>query len=271
MLCKVSVFARLTCLMFVINSCGQNNHAANTPAIMDDSSRAIIDRSIAFAGGYETWQKKKTLSFDKKSTNYDTSGKVLRATDTHTDFEMQPEFKAKIVYTLRDTVITIIHDGKTAVKMFNGKASSKPNDTDAAWNLSFSTFYNTCMPFKLKDPGSKAVYLGMISLPEGVTAQAIKMSYNKGADSSADNTWYYYFEPGSGKLLANAQKGKNSYSFTRYDQFTKAQDLAVPAERKAFAVKELNKPGKLVVESTCTNFIFDEVFPDGFFKITDGK
>ncbi len=268
---KLFAFAVFIIFILAINSCLQNHKANELPAIMDDSSKAIIDRSIAYAGGYDVWQKKKTLSFDKKSTSYDTAGKVMRETDTHTDFVMQPEFKAKLTYTLRDTVITVIHDGQKARKMFSGKASAKQNDIDAAWNLSFSSFYNMCMPYKLKDPGSKAEYLGLVTLPEGASAQAIKMSYNKGADSSSDNTWYYYFEPGSGKLMANSQKGKNNYSYTRYNTLEKTNNLLMPGERKAFNVKELNKPGKLVVESTCTNIVFDKKFPADHFKIPDEK
>ncbi len=118
----ISAVASFSFLIVLVASCKTNNHAgtdnstAYETAKMDDSSKAIINRSVAYAGGYDTWRKKKTLSFDKKSTNYDTAGKVIRQTDTHTDFEIQPEFKAKIVYTLRDTVITVIHDGKKAVK-----------------------------------------------------------------------------------------------------------------------------------------------------------
>lgn len=35
---------------------------------MDDSSRIVIDRAIAYAGGYDAWQQKKTLSFDQKAS-----------------------------------------------------------------------------------------------------------------------------------------------------------------------------------------------------------
>ena len=195
MINKTSTFSAIIFLMFAFNSCQQNNSADNKkdssatglPVTMDDSSRVIIDRAIAYAGGYDEWQKKKTLSFDKKSTSYDSTGKIIRETDMHLDYMMKPEFRAKLTYKLHDTTITLIHDGQKACKMYNGKASAEQKDIDAAWNSSFGSHYVMCMPYKLKDPGTKAEYVGQVTMKDGVAAQIIKTSYIKGAGSNPNH------------------------------------------------------------------------------------
>ena len=64
-------------LFMVAFSCTQKNagetDSGKLPVSMDDSSRVIIDRAITYAGGYDAWQQKKTLSFDKKSISYDSA------------------------------------------------------------------------------------------------------------------------------------------------------------------------------------------------------
>ena len=217
---KYAAFSVIIFLMLACNSCQQNNSADNKkvissitvlPITMDDSSRLIIDRAIHYAGGYEAWQKMATISFDKKSVSYDSTGKVTRELNQHLDYVIRPEFKAKITYMLHDTLITLIHDGQSARKFFNGKISNEQKDIDGAWNSCFGSQFVMCMPFKLKDPGIIATYIGQLTLADGVQAQVIKTTYIKGAGSNPNHIWYYYFEPGTGKLLANSFNGKENF------------------------------------------------------------
>jgi hypothetical protein len=263
-------------ILMIVFSCKQKNVAETDseklPVSMDDSSRIIIDRAIAYAGGYDAWQQKKTLSFDKKSTSYDSTGKVIRETDMHLDYMMKPEYRAKLTYMLRDTAITLIHDGQKARKFYNGKLSNEQKDIDGAWNSSFGSHYVMCIPYKLKDPGTKAEYVGQVTMKDGVPAQVIKTSYIKGAGSNPSHIWYYYFEPGTGKLLANSFLGKNnSWDYTRYEQLEKANGLMLPSVRKGYTADTLNNQGILISESRHSNIVFDKEFPQDHFKIVDGK
>ncbi|MEO7905706.1 MAG: hypothetical protein ABIT06_01920, partial [Saprospiraceae bacterium] len=83
------------CTLFSIlgmSSCGSFNAEAPEPlsVSLDDSSSVIIDRALAYAGGYSNWQDKKILSFDKKSISYDSSGNVTRTVEQHFDYMMKP-------------------------------------------------------------------------------------------------------------------------------------------------------------------------------------
>ena len=271
------IIALLSVFLFSIIciSCNQNKSSksnADLPVSMDDSSRKIIDRAIAYAGGYNEWQKKKTLSFDKKSISYDSTGKVVRETDMHLDYMIKPEFRAKLTYKLNDTLITLIHDGQQARKFYNGKISGEQKDIDGAWNSCYGSQFVMCMPYKLKDPGIKAEYVGKMTLNDSTPVQVIKTSYIKGAGSNPDHIWYYYFEPGTGKLLANSLNGKNNYwDYTRYEQFEKSGGLLLPSVRKGYDATALNKPGKFISESRHFNIVFDKELPADHFKITDGK
>ncbi len=259
-------------LTVVTVSCRQNSSTgtAGLPVTMDDSSRVVIDRAIAYAGGYDNWQQKKTLSFDKKSISYDSTGKVIREIDQHFDYMFKPQFRAKVTYMLHDTAITLIHDGEKARKLYNGKVSDDQKDIDGAWNSCFGSQFVICMPYKLKDPGIKAEYVGQVTLPDGAPAQVVKTSYSKGAGSNPDHIWYYYFQPGTGKLLANSLNGKNNYwDYTQYEQFEKANGLLMPSVRKGYNASGLNKPGRLISESRHFNISFDKDFSADHFKITE--
>ncbi len=257
--------------MLAAISCHRNN-ISDLPVTMDDSSRVIIDRAIAYAGGYDAWQQKKTLSFDKKSISFDSTGEITREIDQHLDYMMKPEFRTKFTYMLHDTAVALIHDGEKARKVVNGKISGDQKDIDGAWNSCFGSQFVMCMPFKLKDPGIKAEYAGQVTLADGVPAQVVKTSYTKGAGSNPDHIWYYYFEPGTGKLLANSLNGKNNYwDYTRYEQFEKAGGLLLPAVRKGYDASGLNKPDKMVSETRHFNIVLDKEFSADHFDIKDGK
>ncbi len=111
-----------------------------------------------------------------------------------------------------------------------------------------------------------------MTLSDGVPAQVVKTSYMKGAGSNPNHIWYYYFEPGTGKLLANSLSDKNNYwDYTRYEQFEKANGLLLPAIRKGYKASDLNKPGILVSESRHFNIVFDKELPADYFKIPNDK
>jgi len=271
---KFTAVSSILVLLSITNSCKQNNTSktGDLPVTMDDSSRVIIDRAIAYAGGYNAWQQKKTISFDKKSISYDSSGKVVRQTDMHLDFMMKPEFRAKLTYMLLDTSIILLHDGQKARKLYNGKVSNEQKDIDGAWNSCYGSQFVISMPYKLKDPGIKAEYAGQVKLADGVNAQVVKTSYIKGAGSNPEHIWYYYFEPATGKLLANSLNAENNYwDYTRYESFEKTGGLLMPAIRKGYAASGLNKPGKMISESRQSNIVFDKEFNADHFKIPDDK
>ncbi|MFN2438258.1 MAG: DUF6503 family protein [Chitinophagaceae bacterium] len=270
---KFCLFSAIVLLITVTVSCNQDiKDGSNLPVTMDDSSRAIIDRAIAYAGGYEPWQQKKTLSFDKKSISYDSAGNIVRKIDQHFDYMMKPEYRAKITYIQNDTAITLIHDGQQARKLYNGKVSTEQKDIDAAWNSGYGSHFVFNMPFKLKDPGMKAEYIGEMTLNNGTQAQVVKTSYIKGAGSNPDHIWYYYFEPASGKLLANSLTwGTGKWDYTRYETFENASGLQMPGVRKGYTADTLNKPGRQVSESRHFNIVFDKEFPEDHFKIKNAK
>ena len=266
---KSAVTSTVLLLLTGLVSC-QQDPTNNLPVTMDDSSRVIINRAIAYAGGDAAWQQKKTLSFDKKSISYDSTGKITRELDQHFEYMLKPEFRAKVSYMLHDTAVMLIHNGQQARKLFNGKASTEQKDIDNAWNSSFGSQFVISMPYKLKDPGIIAEYVGRITMPNGMPAQVVKTSFRKGAGSNPDHVWYYYFEPGTGKLLANALNGKDHYwDYTRYESFEKADGSLMPALRKSYAADTLNKPRKLVSESRHSHIVFNKEFPADHFNLPD--
>jgi hypothetical protein len=73
---KFTAFLAIIVLVIVLNSCQQNNDAdaqknstdaGGLPVTMDDSSKVIIDRAIAYAGGYDAWQQKNPSRMIRKA------------------------------------------------------------------------------------------------------------------------------------------------------------------------------------------------------------
>ena len=117
---KIIAIVSILLFLTIFISCGEKNSSGNSnlSVTMDDSSRVIIDRAIAYAGGYDAWLQKKNLSFDKKSISYDSTGKVIREINQHFDYVLKPEYKAKVTYMLNDTAILLVHDGEKARKFY---------------------------------------------------------------------------------------------------------------------------------------------------------
>lgn len=240
----------------------------------DEAAWVIIDRSIENAGGIENWRKRKNISFDKTSTTLDSVGKVTRELHQHFDYMMHPEFRARVQWHEKDTSFTIIHNGQQAVKLINGQTSEEQRDIDHAWNSSYGSHYVMGMPFKLADPGVVPYYEGTTMLYDSVPADVIRVTYKPGAGSAAEyHTWYYYFEPETGKLLANALKDKKGYTgFTQYASFSKANGLTLPAERYGYIVDAGGKPVRKVSVSVQKNIAFDKELTEDKFQIpSDGK
>ncbi|MEO7444739.1 MAG: DUF6503 family protein [Ferruginibacter sp.] len=264
-----------TMILVTLCYCRQNESIkvedpTSLPVTMDDSSRAIINRAITYAGGEVAWHNTKTISFDKKSISYDSTGNVSRQIDQHFDYMMVPQFKARATYMIQDTSITLIHDGRMARKFYNGKPSEEQKDIDGAWNSCYGSQFVLCMPFKLKDPGITATYMGEVKLKNGKDAQLIRTSYIKGAGSNPDHIWYYYFEPGTGKLLANSLNGKNNFwDYTTYESFERVGGLLLPGIRKSYKADTLNSPGVLTSQSIQDNFVMNKPFKEDHFKIPD--
>lgn len=237
------------------------NHAAKKEA--DD----IVRKSIDTFGGWDTWAAKKTLTYMKITQSYDSSGKILKETRQLHQYQLRPLFKAHISWQQGDDKYLIVYNGQQAWKLKNGKEMTEENDRKQAYNSPLGSHYVMCMPFKLTDPGTVINSEGMDTLTNKKVVKTVKTTYLKGAGSAAGkHTWWYFFDPQSGNLIANFLDYGDGYNFTEYTEFITVGNVKVSKMRKSYATNKDREIKHLTDVYTNEDIVFDKPLDDKLFE-----
>ena len=212
----------------------------------------ILSQAIAQVGGWEKWMNKNYFSFYKKITSVDSLGVPTRTLRQLHQYQLQPEFRARMSWEEDGVEHLIINNGSEARKYEAGKWQTDKGSKDYAWNSSFGSHYVISMPFKLTDPGAKLIYEGVDSTTLSEPAHAIKVEYEEGAGSAGGmHTWWYYFDLNNFDLVANFLDYGDKYSLTIYESFTTVGGIRMHRERKSYS-SNVNKE-KLLLRTIYTN------------------
>lgn len=201
----------------------------------DSEAGDIVRKAIEWAGGWEKWAGKKTLSYTKITQYYDSTGTMEREARQLHQYQLHPQIKMNISWVEDQDRYTIINNGQQAWKLKNDKALTEKSDVNHGWNSSFGSQYVMCMPFKLADPGTVLDYEGLDTLANGEIVHSIKTTYEEGAGSAAGmHTWWYYFDQETYRPVANFLDYGNGYSYTQYEAFTEVDGIQLNQERKSY-------------------------------------
>ena len=185
-----------------------------TSALAQESPRALVDRSIAHAGGWEAWNAVRTVQFQKTIVRFAPDGSVTSTQVQIHRYEMDPETRMRIEYEEKGSKVVLINNGEQAWKLVDGKVAVSEADTNSARNSTFGSHYVFGMPFKLLDPGATLFDAGTKTLEDGTGVRKVRVTYAKGVgDAGGMHTWTYLIEPKTGRLAANLLL----YAVGRYD------------------------------------------------------
>ena len=233
----------------------------------DNKAGAIIRKAIEGAGGWDAWTSKKALSYIKNTTFYDSTGSVLRSTRQLHEYNLFPTFQARISWEENGKKYVMINNGQQAWKLEDGKVMLDEKSKTSAWNSSFGSHYVMCMPFKLPDPGSQYEFEGKTLLPDGKEVNAIKVTYKKGAGSSAlYHTWWYFFDPNTNELAANFLDFGNGYDYTQYAAFVTVDGIKLNQQRKSYKSDSLRQTIQISSSYVNEEVQFKETFPADYFE-----
>lgn len=208
------------------------NILAPLERLPENEAGETVRKAIDFAGGWEIWENKTTLSFYKNITHVDSTGKVERNQRQLHQYQLQPKFKARMTWQDKGNEYMIINNGEQAKKYENGKEMTDDNSKSQAWNSSFGSHYVISMPFKLTDPGVILTYEGIDSTTLKKRVHSLKVEYEKGAGSSGGfHTWWYYFDEKTYELVANFLDYGEGYSLTTYETFEELDGLRFHKKR----------------------------------------
>lgn len=198
----------------------------------ENEAGEVVKKAIGFVGGWETWENKRTLSFYKNITHVDSMGNVERNQRQLHQYQLKPQFKARMTWQDKGNDYMIINNGEQAKKYENGEEMTDDNSKNVAWNSSFGSHYVVSMPFKLTDPGVILTYEGIDSITLNKRVHSLKVEYEKGAGSSGGyHTWWYYFDEETYDLVANFLDYGEGYSLTTYETFKDIDSIRIHQKR----------------------------------------
>ncbi len=244
---KYFKFILILCTSTVIVSCRnetnsateKDNGVSNTNIVIlelpDNKAGEVVKEAIVFAGGWETWQEKKTVSYIKEITFLDSLGAVERTVTQQHEYQLKPEFKARISWKDAGDDYVIVNDGRQAFKMKNTEKLDGDEAMNSAWNSSFGSHYVMSMPFKLADEGAILEYKGLDTLVDNTIVHSVKTTYKNGVGSAGGlHTWWYYFDKETHEPVANFLDYGDGYSYTENVTTKNVSGIVLNTLRKGY-------------------------------------
>ena len=149
----------------------------------------------------------------------------------------------------------------------DGVVTMATPDRNEARNATFGSHYVFNMPFKLADPGAHLSYAGREKLADGIVADKVRVTYDKGAgDAGGLHTWTYYFDTKSGRLCANnLNYGPGKYDFTEYLDDKPMDGLRLSTRRYGYEADAKAKKGPKASEIVYEEVRWDVPFDKALF------
>ncbi|MHA7055680.1 hypothetical protein ACWGOQ_0000560 [Aquimarina sp. M1] len=197
----------------------------------------IVLKSLEAHGGIEKWKNAKELTYIKTTILYDSLGTIeKKITQTHKN-RFKPKFLATIEWvedTIRKKVI--LENGRTSV-YFNDILQKDSKLQETLHRSMIAANYVIWQPFKLLDDDTTLSYIGK-DIIDGNPVNVVTASYSN-IDGSPANTWWYYFDQKTNKLVGNMVHHGSTYSFIKNTKYENRTGLFLNAERKSYMTDSL--------------------------------
>lgn len=238
-----------------------------TAAIGQESPQALVDRSIAHAGGWAAWDAVHTVQFRKTIVRFAADGSVTGTLVQIHRYQMDPETRMRIETEEKGAKVVLINNGEQGWKIVDGKVATTQADTNSARNSTFGSHYVFGMPFKLRDPGAKLSDAGTKTLDDGTVVRQVRVTYAKGVgDAGGLHTWTYLIEPKTGRLAANLLLyAAGRYDWTEYLNEKTIGALTLSTLRRGFNADANGKVGPKQSEITYDQIETNVVLSDDLF------
>lgn len=234
----------------------------------DNEAGQVVRKAIAFVGGWEAWQNKKSFSFYKNITQVDSNEQEIKTQRQLHQYQIHPQFKARMSWEDNGNQYLIINNGQEAKKYKNGEELTDEASKNNAWNASFGSNYVISMPFKLTDPGVILSYEGMDTLANQTVVHSLKVDYEKGAGSAGGmHSWRYYFDLETYDLVANYLDYGNGHSFTTYETFAVVNGIRLHKNRLSYSSNSEQELVRLKTIYTNEEMRFDQTLSDQLFEL----
>lgn len=199
--------------------------------IKDSTAKSVLIKTIKNAGGLDTWQRIKNLTYIKHGILYFADGSVETDNVQLHRYKFFPQFSAEITWEENNLHhrITYSTDG---ARQFQNEILTEKDPTQTV----MSSLYVLGMPFKLLDAGTVLTASGSVILRSGQQAHAIKANYNpeKNSNHSTTEEWIYYFDENNAAFLGSLVFHPPTYAYIENLKFTDHLPIKLPLHRKSY-------------------------------------
>lgn len=246
--------------ILLVSACTDSQEApSGPPNLPNDRAGEVVKKAIEFAGGWQTWQQQKTVSYHKTTVNYNDDGSVKNQRTQLHRYRLRPDLKVRMEWQEDGVAHLLLNDQYYAYRFRDGEAISDSNLVNGARNATFGSHYVFCMPFKLADPGVRLEFVGRIRLDTGHLVDKVKTTYLPGTgDAAGLHTWTYYFDAADGRLRANLLEfNSGHFLYSEYLDHQVIDEIHMPTRRLGYRSnadgKKLLKASEITYDSVTFN------------------
>jgi len=203
----------------------------------EDKAKTIVLKALEAHGGIDAWKNAKELVYTKTTILYDSLGKVEHKLIQKHRNTFVPNFEAQMEWEEDSIVkkVTLIDD-KTKV-YFNGEEQDYTKLQEKYSKAMIAANYVIWQPYKLLDKEAILSYQGTDTL-DRKEVDVVKADY-RNEDGSYGNSWWYYFNKETNRLLGNMVHHGTTYSFINNIKYENETGLSLNAYRKSYRTDSL--------------------------------
>lgn len=239
--------------ILLLASCASDLSDERYAHITDPKARAIIQSSIADAGGLDRWEAIKQLSYTKDYQLLLESGAVETDYRQTHHYEWLP-LKIDIQSVENGAVIHTHLEGGQYSRTQQGQATDVSQEALA--RSVNSAVYVVSLPFKLLDPQARIEYLGPDSL-NGELLEVLAVSYPPDTATTSTEIWKYYFAPTNKRIVANWVRSNDHYSLIENQSYVRVKGILFNQKRQSFRVDSLGRKLYLRADYWYDNYQFE--------------
>lgn len=195
----------------------------------------ILEKAYQAHGNLDNWTKLKVLRFEKEYSLYNIDGSEEASAIQQHEYRFDSTFSATISWEKPGEVHRIEHDATGTRKFVNDSLVQDPAAIQSAHNSALAARFTGTQPFQLLDPGTRFSYMGLDTLENGKEVEVLKAEYDEGSQ----DTWWHYFDPKTGRCVANLIYHAPTYAYVLNLSFDERTPFVFHGHRKTFRTDSL--------------------------------
>jgi hypothetical protein len=210
---------RFGLLVAIIASCATHNSASEK-----------VERAIEAHGGYTAFQEIENFRYLKRTYSINDEGIV---TDTLAQFLYHESVNHTQLQYQRSDTLFVAEDREGIISLtINDLPIKDPNTLNSQRKLIEAANYIFFQPFKLRDPNAVLNPAGLKRL--NLSGKLKEVEVIAVAYPDSDDKWYFFFDPKTHKVVANAVNHNGKMSLITNDAMQWYQGLLVHKTRTSY-------------------------------------